>query len=389
VKVQTKEKASRSATRDAARLKICLLGNASSIHIQRWAGFFVGKGYELHIISLSPGTVEKAEVHYVRWWPPIKTIGYVLAIPRIRRLVRQISPDVLHAHYAVSYGVLGSLAGFKPLVIGAWGSDILVTPGTSKIRWSVLLRALHRADVITSLAEHITRTLIERGVSASRIETIPFGVDTQLFRPLSESECAQPYDLICTRNFDTVYNIATLLRALPLIVKRHPHFVCLLAGDGPQNESLRRLAAELGVENNLRWLGWLPPQELAHLLRQTKIYVSPSLSDGTSTALTEAMASGCFPVVSDIEANRPWVVSGSNGLLFSPADPRALADCVLKALECEQLRESALHVNREKVERQANWQAIMERVDEIYRHLVIQHQQSPLGVAIRRSTQIT
>ena len=158
-------------------MRICLLGNAASIHIQRWAKFFIERGHEVQIISLSPGAVDGAKVHYVAWWPPIKQVGYLAALPRIRRLVKQISPDVLHSHYAISYGVLGALTGFRPLVIGAWGSDILVTPGTSKLRWAVLGRALRRADLITSLADHITSVLIERGVPEEKIETVPFGGD--------------------------------------------------------------------------------------------------------------------------------------------------------------------------------------------------------------------
>jgi len=120
-------------------------------------------------------------VYHILWWPPVKQVGYPAALPRIRRLVKRISPDVLHSHYAISYGVLGALTGFRPHVIGAWGSDILITPGASKLRWAVLVRALRRADLITSLSGQITRVLIERGVPGEKIETIPFGVDTQLF----------------------------------------------------------------------------------------------------------------------------------------------------------------------------------------------------------------
>lgn len=376
-----------SLNTEAGRMKICLLGNAASIHIQRWTAYFAQRGYELHIISLSPGEVEGAKVHYVPWWPPVKQVGYLAALPRIRRLVKQISPDVLHAHYAVSYGVLGALAGFKPLAIGAWGSDILVIPGTSKVRWAILLHALLRADLITSLADHITRVLIEHGVPPEKIKTIPFGVDTQLFCPLSNSQSVRPFDVICTRKFDDVYDVGTLLRALPAIITRHPNLTCLLLDHGPLKDSLKRLARELGVEGNLRWLGWLPPQELAQWLRQTKVYVSASLSDGTSASLIEAMASGCFPVVSDIEANRPWIENGSTGFLFRPSDPEALAARVLQVLESETLRERALVVNRQKVERQANWRTIMGSVEELYQSLVTEHKQPPLGKGIRQASE--
>lgn len=370
-------------------MRICLLGNAASIHIQRWAEFFVEKGYELHIISFSAGAVDGATVHHVSWWTPIKPVGYLATLPRIRRLVRQIAPDILHAHYAISYGVLGALTGFRPLAIGAWGSDILVIPGRSKIRWAVLLYALRRAELITSLADHITRALVERGVPEQKIKTIPFGVDTQLFCPPRNAKLTQQYDVICTRNFDTVYGVETLLRALPAVIGRRPKLACLLAGDGPQKDSLKRLASELGIQDNVKWLGWLDPQQLAEYLRQTTVYVSPSLSDGTSTALTEALASGCFPVVSDIEANRPWIEDGTTGFLFAVSDPGVLGDRILQALESVPLREQAVAVNREKVEKHANLRSIMDSIEEQYQLLVTKHRQLLLEKGVRRVSEAT
>jgi len=351
-------------------MRICLLGNAASIHLQRWAKFFIQKGHEVQIISLSPSTVEGAKVHHVTWWPPIKHLGYLAALPRIRRLVRHISPDVLHCHYAISYGVLGSLTGFKPLAIGAWGSDILVSPGTSKLRWAVLMRALRRADLITSLADHITSELIERGVPKEKVETLPFGVDMDLFHARGNSLIDGEVDVICTRNFDDGYNVGALLRALPRIIARHPNLTCVLAGDGPHKGALKSLSETLDIESHLIWLGWISATELAMWLRRAKVYVSPSLSDGTSTALTEAMACGCFPVVSDIPANRPWVQNGKTGLLFPPSDPNALGNCVLDALESETLRENALLMNRQKVNNTANWHTIMERIEARYQRLI-------------------
>lgn len=351
-------------------MKICLLGSASDIHVQRWAGFFIKRGHEVQIISLHAGAVEGAKVHHVPWWPRVKQVGYPAALPRIRRLVKRISPDVLHSHYAISYGVLGALTGFRPHVIGAWGSDILIAPGASKLRWAVLVRALRRADLITSLSGQITRMLIERGVPGEKIETMPFGVDTQLFRARGCSDGDPDVDVICTRRLDNLYNVAVLLRALPKIIAHHPNLVCVLAGDGPQKETLKTLAHTLGIEKQLRWLGWLSPAELAIWLRRAKVYVSPSLSDGTSTALTEAMACGCFPVVSDIVANHPWVENGRTGLLFPPSDPEALGKCLLEALESETLRKEALAINREKVNKDANLETIMGSIEERYGQLV-------------------
>ncbi|MFZ3199737.1 MAG: glycosyltransferase [Candidatus Acidiferrales bacterium] len=347
-------------------MKICFLANAASIHIQRLAAYFAERGHQIHVVSLEPGSVPGATVHYVRWRPKVKQIGYLAALPRIRRAVARIRPDVLHAHYSISYGVLGALCGFRPLAIAAMGSDILVTPGKSWLRWAVLTCALKRADLITSAAGHISQVLMDHGIPREKIDTFPNGVDTQVFRPGPGLCREREMDIICTRNFNEIYNVELLLRALPKAVRRNPGLKCALAGDGPRQESLQAEAQQLGIGENLSWLGWLSSSELARWLQRSKVYVSPTLSDGTSTALTEAMACGCFPIALDIPANRPWIQNGKTGLLAFAATPECLADAILKALDQDVDLEAAAEANSETIRERADWYSIMQRLEEHY-----------------------
>lgn len=344
-------------------MRICLLSNAASVHVQRWASYFVKRDHEVHVVSFDPGSIPGATVHHVWWWPRVKQIGYLLALPRIRRVLDRIHPDVLHAHYAISYGVLGALSGFKPLAIGVWGSDVLISPGKSRVRWTILEHALRRADLITSLAEHLTRVLIARGISEEKIETLPFGVDTQLFHRDPKLRNCKEIDIICTRNFSRVYNIELLLRALAILVAEKPDLKCVLAGDGPRRESLKALARQLAINRNITWLGWISSNDLAMWLQRSKVYVSPSLSDGTSTALTEAMACGCFPIVLDIPANRPWITDGKTGFLVAEASPEHLADSILKALNRNVDLQRAAEANSEIVFERADWHSVMRRIE--------------------------
>ena len=300
----------------------------------------------------------------------MKIVGYSLTLPRIRRLVAEISPDVVHAHYAISYGVLGAFSGFRPLVIGAWGSDILVSPGRSKIRWAILRHSMKKADLIISLAEHITQVLIENGIEGGKIDTLPFGVNTGVFFRPSEEEESREIDVISSRNFDQLYNIEALLKAVKIAKGKRPNLRLVLAGDGARRELLKDLSRQLGIAENITWLGWMLPDELAGWLRRSKIYVSPSLSDGTSTALTEAMASGCFPIASAIEANRPWIRDGETGFLVPESRPDQLAERILIALESPDLRRKAAKLNEATVQERANWHSIMDRVERHYFSLV-------------------
>jgi glycosyltransferase involved in cell wall biosynthesis len=105
------------------------------------------------------------------------------------------------------------------------------------------------------------------------------------------------------------------------------------------------------------------------LCGRSAIYASSSAIDGTSLSLLEAMATGLYPVVSDIAANRWWIKAGEGGTLVASQEPQAWAQAIVEALDDEERRQRALAVNRARVERDADWQANMLRMEDIYYEL--------------------
>ena len=92
-----------------------------------------------------------------------------------------------------------------------------------------------------------------------------------------------------------------------------PQAKFVIAGTGEQQAYLRELTHDLGVSNNTKFIGWVPRSELPKYLSSADVYVSSSLSDGTSNSLLEAMACGLAPIVTDIPANQTWIDDGKNG----------------------------------------------------------------------------
>ena len=109
---------------------------------------------------------------------------------------------------------------------------------------------------------------------------------------------------------------------------------------------------------------------MSDLFRQAQVAVSPSFHDGTPNTLLEAMACGCFPVVGDIESLREWITPGVNGLLVDPADPQALAEAVLVALEQPDLRQRAAAHNLELIAERAEYGRVMLQAEAFYKQLV-------------------
>lgn len=115
-------------------MRICYIADAASIHTQRWVNFFARRGHEIHLISPNIGDsyVEGVRFHLLSKTmsslPPIRYLSLLPRMLRVRRLLKMIQPDVVDAHYIAGNGYLGVASGFHPIVLTAWGSDILIHP---------------------------------------------------------------------------------------------------------------------------------------------------------------------------------------------------------------------------------------------------------------------
>jgi len=351
---------------DAVReLRLCYLANAASIHTRRWAAHFAALGAEVHVISFDDAVIPGVLVHRLPSHTGIKAVDYPLAVLTARALLRKIAPDVLHAHYVTSYGLIGALSRFSPFVVTAWGSDVLLAPGRSPLHRRLVASVLRSADLVTSMAHHMTRTIVAMGVEEAKIITVPFGVDTAVFHPGLRGRQAE-VNVICTRNFEAVYNVGQLIEALPRVAAALPEVRCALVGDGPLREVLAARARALGQDGRLVWTGRLAQPEVAHWLARAEVFVTPARSDGNNVSLNEAMACGCFPVASDIPANREWLTDGENGFLVPPDRSDLLADRILLALRSEELRARAAERNWAIVRERADWRKNMARVAQQY-----------------------
>jgi glycosyltransferase involved in cell wall biosynthesis len=140
-----------------------------------------------------------------------------------------------------------------------------------------------------------------------------------------------------------------------------------IIGDGPERRRLERLAEDLGIAKQVRFLGSVSYAEVAKELRSSDIYVSAVPTDGTSSSLLEAMACGIFPVVVDNAPNRLWIRHGYNGFLYPAGNISALAQLLASAIADPKLRADAATLNVKEVKKRADWKTNMKVMEE--RHL--------------------
>jgi len=359
-------------------MKLCFLSGADSIHSQKWIKYFVDKGQEVHWISLTPnifGKIKNVKFYLMKRFPT-KPLDIIFNVLPFKRLLRKINPDILHVHYAGVNGVIGALSGFHPFVLTAWGSDVLIAP-KSKIVKPLIKFALNKADLITCNSEFLKQEVMKLNGDSRKIKLIYWGTDTQEFQPgPANIELRKRLNIIASpsvislRNLEPVYDVKTLIEAIPLVLKNNPKVKFIIAGKGSEEEKLKKLAENLKILENIRFVGWISNSEVLQYLRSIDILVSTSLSDGDlSQGTQQAMACELPIITTDLEVNKKRIKDGDNGLIFSKKNPKSLAQKIIRLLEDEELRTKLGKKGRRTIENELNYYKNMEEVYNLYREL--------------------
>ncbi len=343
-------------------MRIAFLGDGSLNHVQRWAGYFAGQGHDVLLLTFEEAGDCPVPCRGIKKILPTKLLGYVGALGTVKSELEYFRPDIINAIYAGGYGLIASLSGFRPLVVSAIGSDMLVDYPSSFVHRAQIRYALKHADMITTDAAVLTRAVISAGVAPYRVVEAVFGIEEAVFHLDPIDRTGQPGRIVSTRNLSGIYDVGTLLDAFPAVLERYRSEL-VICGEGPDRSLLERKASSLGIGEHIVFKGRLEPDGIAAELNRADVYVSTSRSDSTSVSLLEAMACGVPPVVTDIEANREWITHGENGLLFPSGDPSALAEAMVKMLSDSALAARARDMNLRLVEEKGIWKDNMRKIE--------------------------
>ena len=211
------------------------------------------------------------------------------------------------------------------------------------------------------------------GIDPEKIRTLTLGIDTEKFslsqRP--QFDKSRPLRLICTRRLESVFDHHTIIDALAALREKQVRFEMTFAGDGSLRGELTHRVEDAGLSDSVRFAGKLDNDDLPEVLGRQDAYLSASLWDGASLSLLEAMATGLFPIVSDIKANSTWLDHGVDGLLHKVGDPMDLAECIVKFYNHPEMAAEAAGRNREKVVKSADRTTNMKRLEGIYEELAL------------------
>jgi len=302
-------------------------------------------------------------------WHPA-TVG------RLASVLRSEEIQVAHCHNrkALLYGglaaeaVRGTRLVYTKHGVSHWGGGVAALLGRFVTR---------RARAVVAVSDDIARGLIDgRWASRSRVHTVLNGVDLQQFRP-SRDRAAARARIGLPLNVPVVGTVArlspekdqsTLLYAFAALSRDLPAARLLLVGDGALREDLGRLATTLGIQDRTLFAG--ERKDIAELLEAMDVFCLPSLTEGTSLTLLEAMACG-LPVVATAVGGTPEVVADDrSGLLVPAGEPLAVAQALLRVLQHPDLGDRMGGAGRSIVSTRYSLRAMVERYSELYERIL-------------------
>lgn len=358
--------------------KLCLLANAASTHTEKWAMALSQRGWEVEILSFLPAELPKVKVHLIPRLAGDK-VDVILRQAWVREKVAEINPDLVHAHYATSFGLLGALTRRHPLVISAWGSDIFSFPQSSFLHRSLLKWILRHADVLCSSSEIMAQEMQLYMGQEQVVEIIPFGVDTTRFSPpLGEhhpksSLIDDPVVFGVAKGLHTVYGLDLLIEAFAQVHCHFPQTLLRIAGDGPQCSSLKALAKKLGIDGSIEWLGHLPNANVADFYQTVDIVVIPSRQESFGVTAVEGAACARPVIASRVGGLTEVIVDGETGLLVLPESSSELGKAMERLIKDPDLREQMGRQGRANVLKHYDWDKNVTQMELVYERILHTH----------------
>ncbi len=302
----------------------------------------------------------------------------------MRDLVDEFQPDIIHCHggRANLMGAMVRRTRRVPVlttVHSDYKLDYLGDPFKQHTFGTANAVALRFLDFYQPVADRMARTLIERGFDPERIVKIYNGMDfkrpegafdrAQYLRDAFGAEIAEG-DVLCgiAARLTAVKDIATTVRGFAAALKEAPQLRLFIAGEGEDEEMLRRLCAQLGVAERVTFCGWVAPIE--PFFRAMDINLLSSVSETFPYSILEGVCAGCATICSDVGGMPELIDTGENGYIFPVGDDAQLARYMARLANDAALRQRFSEALYEKASRDFSRERMCERQMENYRHLL-------------------
>lgn len=368
-------------------MKILLLSDPESPHTIKWANALHDRGLKIMLFGLSDydPSPYRSGIQIESFKIPsliknklhgnfLKSV-YLIKLPALRKAIKLFKPDILHSHYASSYGLMGALSGFHPLVISVWGTDVYIFPNVSFIHKSILKYVLSKADLISSTSHAMKE--VTATYTNNDIKIVSFGVDLDIFKPNPDTSKITGDDIVIgtIKRLENEAGIENLIYTFSLIVSNHPllPLKLMIVGGGSLDKKYKSLAKKLKIENKTIFTGVVAPDQIPKFHNKMNIEVYLSKYESFGVAVLEALACENPVVVSNVGGLPEIVNEGKTGFIVTTRNPIEAVKAIEKLITDKELRGIFGKAGRQKVIELYDWEKSVDRMINIYKEIIVRN----------------
>jgi glycosyltransferase involved in cell wall biosynthesis len=362
-------------------MKLLLLSDPNSVHTIKWAKSLAQNNIDIIIFGLGDfkvndyDNIKNIEVktlnqNITRNEGSLAKLNYLKALPMVKGIIKEFKPDIVHSHYATSYGLLGSLSRFSPFILSVWGSDVFSFPNKSFIHKAMLKYNLKKADKILSTSHIMAKET--KLYTSKDIEVTPFGIDMEQFKSTyTKEELFGKDDIVIgtVKTLEEKYGIEYLIKAFKILSDKYQELPLklLIVGGGSLDKKLKELTKRLNIESKAIFTGNVSFKDVPKYHNMLSVSVSVSESESFGVAIIEASSCAKPVVVANVGGLPEVVEDGVSGFVVEPRNPEQTANAIEKLIFDEELRVKIGNNGRNRVAKLYNWNDNVNQMLDIYK----------------------
>jgi len=363
-----------------------MLSDPASSHTSKWVNTLFDYGIDIKLFGLSnfDRNEYNEEIHIIyedysksaksKSDGDLRKIVYLKSLMKLKSIVNEFNPDIIHAHYASSYGLLGALSATKPFLVSIWGNDVYDFPYKSILHKKVFKYVLKKSDKIFSTSKIMAEEISK--FTKKNIIVIPFGIDTNIFKPIAVKKIFDNDAILigAVKSLSYKYGNEIVIKAFKIIKDKLPDkkLKLILIGDGVLRKKIEMMVAELNLSDDVKFLGKVPHKEINIYHNMIDIHIYPSVWESFGVSNLEAAACEKPQIATNIGGFREILRDNVDAFLVKPDSPEEVAEKTILLIENPELRIKMGRNARENVIKNFSWQSSV--------HMMLNQYYSTLGI---------
>jgi L-malate glycosyltransferase len=356
-------------------MRVLLLSDANSIHTKRWVAGLNELNVRVGLWSISLPTSD-----FYKHLPNVKVFSggieqkrfgfwekanYLTLLKSVRSAIKIFRPELVHAHYASSYGLLGALSNFRPFILSVWGSDVYEFPKQNHIFKEVIKYNFRKADVLLSTSHAMACEA--KKYTSKTFQITPFGIDIQLFTQFFMKQ-NEIFTIGTVKTLEKKYGIDLLIKAFHVFKKKVPEVQAKLriVGEGSLLQQLVQLTGKLGISEHCQFVGKVPYESVPKELEKMDVCVCLSRSESFGVAAIEASAMELPVIVSNVGGLPEVIKDGETGIVVPNEDYELAAEAIIRLYKDKELRTKMGKAGRNRVHDEFDWKENLQMMKKIY-----------------------